>query len=154
MIAHDSAALCNSLSFSLCERAYISHVHPYADPHWYDNIYILHIRFGPYNSLANSLLLAFDHQCVWLTLLLAPLTPDYISICIHSRPGLILHSHYPPLAPKHFPHNIQPRYPFIISYNFSFSSFLHTTLNFYSFVFLFIFHSFYFFFNIYFKHGI
>lgn len=26
----------------------ISGVHPYADPHWYDNIYILHIRSGPY----------------------------------------------------------------------------------------------------------
>lgn len=26
----------------------ISGMHPYADPHWYDNIYILHIRSGPY----------------------------------------------------------------------------------------------------------
>lgn len=40
-------------------------------------------------SLANSPLLAFGHQCVWLTLLVAPLTPDYISICIHSRTSLI-----------------------------------------------------------------
>lgn len=39
-------------------------------------------------SLANSPLLAFGHQCVWLTLLVAPLTPDYISICIHSRTSL------------------------------------------------------------------
>lgn len=28
-------------------RVYLG-VHPYADPHWYDNIYILHIRSGPY----------------------------------------------------------------------------------------------------------
>lgn len=57
-------------------------------PHWYDNIYILHIRSGPYTRIANSPLLAFGHQCVWLTLLVAPLTPDYISICIHSRTSL------------------------------------------------------------------
>lgn len=70
------------------ESACISGVHPYADPHWYDNIYILHIRSGPYTRIANSPLLAFGHQCVWLTLLVAPLTPDYISICIHSRTSL------------------------------------------------------------------
>ena len=45
---------------------------------------------GRARTFANFPLLAFGHQCVWLTLLLGPLTPDYISICIHSRFGLIL----------------------------------------------------------------
>lgn len=35
------------------------------------------------HSVCNSPLLAFGHQCVWLTLLVALLTPDYISICMH-----------------------------------------------------------------------
>lgn len=60
-------------------------------------------------SLANSPLLAFGHQCVWLTLLVAPLTPDYISICIHSRTSLkpnrssaLARTHYPSLVPPVF----------------------------------------------------
>lgn len=69
------------------ERRYIWRASICRSPLIWQHLHTAYSLWAIY-SLANSPLLAFGHQCVWLTLLVAPLTPDYISICIHSRTSL------------------------------------------------------------------